>query len=163
MPITETERLRAQVDYLSAQLEELKRPRDAGTAERMRAAQHRADSVLSYRGERAVEPLPNDTELSYRARLATSVGAHTSEFKTSRFDSCDNNLLTALEDRLYPMAEAQIRNDADGRPGVLVPREEYDESGRRITKFYGDPMAWMQHFHSGAQIGNFIRPEGISR
>ena len=46
------------------------------------------------------------------------------------------------------------------KPGVMVPEHIQDGSGRTITKWHGDPSAWMSLFQTGGQVGYFIRPEG---
>jgi hypothetical protein len=160
MAIDEASMLKAVVFDLRAKLEQLRRPRDAGEIERMRGHQVRCDGVLAYRGERAPEPNAGESELEYRRRLMAKVAPY-SEFKNSRFDSIPSELLSAIEPRAYAQAAEIIRHDAAGREGVLVPVTEHDETGRKITRFVGDPMSWMQHYMSGGTSGSFNRnPKG---
>lgn len=67
-------------------------------------------------------------------------------------------MIDALEPRVYADAANAARAAADARPGVLVPFERQDQSGRTITEFHGDIGAFMAPFTRGGLSGSFIRP-----
>jgi len=123
-------------------------------------AQSRADSVSAMLGDRAPAPMAGETSLDYRRRLVKRFAPHSPTLKAARFDSLDDGTLTLLEDRVYADAANAARTTGDASPGVLIPFEERDRSGRFITKYYGDIGAFMAPFMSGATVGRIIRKPG---
>jgi hypothetical protein len=150
----ENDRLRQRVarieNFLARSRQELTAPERA----RMDAARTHCDGVLALVGERAPDPNIGEGEIAYRARLLGKAARLTKRFETSRFDSCDVNSLDLMEKVVYPAAHESARNDAAG-PGKLVAYTEGDGSGRQITKFTGDPLAWMGAFMSTGAHGSF--------
>lgn len=131
----------------------------ASERDALSAAQSRADSVAVMFGDRAPPPMPGEVSLDYRKRQLNRFKSHSARFKESRFDSLDEAMLSPIEDIVYADAVSVARSPAQIQPGILIPMERRDAAGRTITTYVGDPMAWMQHFMTGAQVGRINRPQ----
>jgi hypothetical protein len=144
--------LRQQVDLLQRQVQALQSPRPESERDALAKAQHRFDSVAALFGARASEPALGESSVSYRKRLAASLQQYSPELKSARLDAADLPTLTALEDRIYHDAVAAARGP-NVPAGRLHEIKERDPSGRLITRYTGDMMAWMGPFmgqgHSG--------------
>jgi hypothetical protein len=152
--------LRQQVDQLQRQVRALQSPRPESERDALAKAQHRFDSVAALFGARASEPALGESSVSYRKRLAASLQQHSPELKDARLDAADLPTLTALEDRIYGDAVAAARG-GKVPAGQLREVKERDESGRLVTRSYGDPMSWMQHFMGNGASGSINRkPNG---
>jgi hypothetical protein len=156
-----------EVDGLKARLAEMERlfrgiTAEAPAAERdaLAQAQSRHDAVAAMFGDRAPPPSPGETSLAYRRRLAGRLQRHSPRFEKASFAALDSASLGAVEDIVYADAVAASRAPAQESAGTLI-EEVRREGGRDVTRFHGDPMAWMQHFSTGAQVGRFNRnPKG---
>lgn len=140
-----------------AGLAQLTREVSADERNALAAAQARADSIASLFGERVSAALPGETPQSYRRRLLAKFQKHSARFKDVPLNQLDGAVLDAIEKDIYADAQIAAKNPATPRVGVLVPYQETDPAGRTITKFYGDPLAWMAPFMTGAQVGTFNR------
>jgi hypothetical protein len=161
MSISEIDRLRAQVAYLEAQAKHMNRPRDGAEIARMDAAKARADGVLANFGETASPPNLGEAEVDYWRRLLRQIGSKTQQFAVSRFDGVDMPALGALEPLVMSAASDAIRNDANSKPGVLIPMQHTDPSGRTITTYAGDIGAFMAPFMAQGVTGTINRnPNG---
>ena len=115
-------------------------------------AQSRADAVAQELGTQAPRPLDGESLKDYRIRLAGYYKEHSPEWK-------DINL-KGLGDHAFGVAEGMIYKDAlhvaknpKNEPGMpLRARTKIDESGRRITEWFGDPLEGWKSF-----IGHGIR------
>lgn len=149
--------LRAEVEALRSKMAEITRQTSPEDRDALAAAQSRADSVAAMFGERVDPPLAGETPLAYRKRLLERFKKHSPEFKESRFDSADAAMLGPVEKIVYADAVEAARRPAAAPAGLLFREQYHDEAGRVITKWHGDPMGWMQHFSTGAQVGRIIR------
>ena len=129
----------------------------ASERDALAAAQSRADSVAAMFGERASAPIPGERPVDYRKRLLARYQRHSPRFKDSRFDSLDAAMLQPIEEIVYADAVTAAKSPDAARAGVLLAVEHRDSAGRTITTYNGDPMAWMQHFMTGAQVGRIVR------
>ena len=127
--------------------------------EALATAQSRADSVAAMFGDRAPVPMSGETSIDYRKRVLKRFQPHSPQFKESRFDSLDGAMLKPIEDIVYHDSINAAKGPAQVKAGLLVPEVRPDAAGRQITRYHGDPMAWMQHFCTGAQIGRIVRPQ----
>lgn len=123
-------------------------------------AQTRADSVMAQLGGRASPPIAGETPLEYRRRMLRDIAPYAPQFKNSRFGSLDHASVEVIEPRVYADATNAAHAAADARPGVLVPFEERDVSGRLITKFHGDIAAFLAPFTLNGQSGRINRFPG---
>jgi len=127
------------------------------------AAQARADGIAGLFGTRALPPIPGEKPIEYRRRLAGEFKQHSTRFKDKSLASLDGDMLGIMEDQIYADAASAARSpDRAGAVGVLIPIREPDEAGRIITRYTGDPLAWMQHFMTGGQSGRIIRNPGAT-
>ncbi len=144
--------MRREIDRLQAQLHVLQSPVSETERDALKKAQHRADSVSAMFGQSVSSPRLGETSIAYRKRLAADLQKYSPQFKDARLDAVDHPTLTAMEDRIYADAVATARSGNVPR-GQLREVKERDASGRLISRYYGDPMAWMGAFmgqgHSG--------------
>jgi hypothetical protein len=92
--------------------------------------------------------------------LAT-VCDRTARFKGSRFDGFDAKGLEAVEPMVLAEAQDTARHDGNAKPGVLIPMQHRDPSGRTITTFAGDIAAFMAPFQAEGVTGMINRdPKG---
>jgi hypothetical protein len=150
----------ARVNALEQRVANVRREQTGFDTDALAAAMHRADSVMAPFGERAPAPIAGETALDYRRRLLAKIAPRSPEFKNSRFGSLDAGTLPVIEDRVYTDASAASRNAADATPGILVPFEERDASGRMITKFHGDIAAFLAPYTLNGISGTINRNPG---
>jgi hypothetical protein len=110
----------------------------------VRAPQARADLVYRAFDSRAPEPrvLEGESTLSFRQRVAADLKRHSQKWR----DVSDMELRT-LPRATFEIAEKEIYADAlrEARAptnipaGELIERNERDQTGRMITRFFGDP------------------------
>lgn len=148
--------LRWRMKQLERQIGDATREVSGNEAHEIKECQARHDAVTAALGERAPLPHQGETLLGYRRRLAGKLTQYSDKFKDSRFDSVPEEVLDVVEPELHEHARAAARNSA--KVGEMVKVEERDSAGRVITKRYGDPMAWMQHFMSQGVSGSFVTP-----
>lgn len=154
---TENADLKARLAALEGAFTSLTRETPAEERNALAAAQARADGIAGLFGERAVPPLPGESGVDYRKRLASKFKQHSARFKETDLSRCDAAMLSAVEDIIYNDAAAAARSPGRASAGVLIPIVERDMAGRQITRFTGDPMAWMQHFTGQAAVGKINR------
>lgn len=123
------------------------------------AIQSRADSVAAMYGDRASPPISGEAVLDYRRRMLKRFQPHSARFKNTRFDALDEATITTVEDQVYADAVNSARETQAATPGVLVPVESQDRSGRTITKYHGDIGAFLAPFVSGATVSRIVRPQ----
>lgn len=121
-------------------------------------AQARADGVAGLFGRRASAPIPGETSLDYRRRLANEFKQHSPKFREKSLASVDHDWLGMAEEQIYNDAAAAARSSDRAGAGMLIPIQERDEAGRTITRWTGDNMAWMQVFMSPGRVGKILDP-----
>lgn len=111
---------------------------------KMADAQAKADAVYMAFGDSAPRPLQGESLGSYRRRLASGLKAHSPSLK-------DVNLMKITDKAAYDFMEQTIFADAlnaamkptDLPEGQLREIREKDVTGRVISRFVGEPRAWM--------------------
>ena len=113
-------------------------------------AQVKAQRVYQVFSDSAPPPLQGETSLSYNARLASKYqpfardpklkGVKLSEIK-------DANALDFIVGRIYNDAMAEATHPTRFQPGELRGIATADQSGRQITRYYGDPNACWDQFN----------------
>jgi hypothetical protein len=156
---TENADLKARLLALEGTLKGLTAETPAAERDALATAQSRADSIAALFGDRASPPIPGENSLAYRRRLLSRFQRHSDRFKDKRFDSADSDTLSLVEDTVYADAANAAKSPGAEAIGRLIPVERTDAAGRRITSYNGDPMAWMRHFMTGAQVGRILRPQ----
>jgi hypothetical protein len=143
----------ARTNALEKRLANVRRELPGAEVPALAAVQSRADAVMAPLGERASPPMPGEDSLQYRKRLMRHLAPHSPRFKDTRFDSLDGPAIDAIEPHIYHDADVAARDTT--KPGVLIPIEERDRSGRLITRYVGDMSVFLAPFSSGGQSGNF--------
>jgi 8-oxo-dGTP pyrophosphatase MutT (NUDIX family) len=120
-------------------------------------AQARADGIAAMFGHQVSAPITGETSLAYRKRLLAGFLRHSPRLKDAKLDAADGPLLATIEDVIYADAAEAARRADGATTGVLIPHVERDSAGRQITRFTGDPLAWMAPHMTGGQVGRIIR------
>jgi hypothetical protein len=158
----ELKSLREKYDNLAAQVTAATREVPHDERNLIAATQSRADSVAVMFGARAPQPMFGETALAYRKRCLSMFQKHSKKFEKSDFSHADAASLDLVEKAVYADAETAARSASAERMHQIVPFVERDHAGRQITKFYGDPLAWMGHFMTGGQTGRIVDPRRVS-
>jgi hypothetical protein len=113
------------------------------------AAQAKADRVAKAYNDSAPPPLAGERLLDYRARLASEYKKYSRSFKDSDLHKIgDPTAMSGIEDVIYADAAREAVHPTGGfRPGELRAVVSQDATGRKITKYYGDPGACWNHHH----------------
>ncbi len=154
--------LQRQIAEVRTQLASMTAERPRNERDALASAQARADSVESMFGRRASAPLPGERPLDYRKRLVRDLQRYSPAFRDVRLDSADAGLLDVLEEQVYADAAKAGRSGEAVAPLALVPVVETDSSGRKATRYFGDPIAWMAPYMGTGTIGRILRPEGAA-
>ncbi len=110
----------------------------------------RADSLYqALTGQPASMPIPGESPIAYRKRMADGLRRYSDRMKDVRVDSLTGEAFAVIEDRIYTDAQAAIRSDAIVPAGTLRPITRND-SGHIRTDYIGDSSAWTEPFQAGA-------------
>lgn len=158
----ENAELKAQIKAMQSRIESIAKPLTANDRDQLSAAQARADSVARLFGDSVNPPMHGESPIAYRKRLAAKFQKHSAANKTTRLDSLDESVFAQIEDRIYADAQQIAASPAVMQPGRLMEHRETDRSGRVITTYTGDPMAWMKPFMAVSAISriNTNHPKG---
>ena len=142
-----TAELTAQLARLQHQLDHATRPRAFDDAEQIAAAHTRADALMQRLGTPTPAPAPGETAERYRQRLLARLQPHSTLAGAALpIGTMTGAVLDQIEGRIYADATATTANPQNIRPGELRAVKERDQSGRLITTYVGDPMAWRNAF-----------------
>ncbi len=136
---------------LQRQLDALKRqigPPD-GDPQEFRQAQAKAERVAQFYGDSAPAPLAGERLIDFRARLATAYKKYSKQFSGSDLYMIrDPHAMTGIEDSIYNDAMSEAQHPTGGfREGELRAVATADATGRKITKYFGDPNACWDQFN----------------
>lgn len=126
-------------------------------------ARKRADSVYSALGRDTPEWLPGESPKSYRRRLADCLKQYSDAMKKTIVDALPDDVFDLTEERIYADALEAMKRPDIMPPLTLRPHRYQDESGRYITEYFGDPLAWMKDFMSPGQVSRINRNPGQNR
>jgi hypothetical protein len=141
---SENARLRAELAELQRRVGAIRQPPSHEEANAKSAAFARADSVARLFGDKASAPLPTESAMAYRKRLVHRFKHHSPRFANESFDQpLSDASMGLVEDIIYSDAAGVAKDTSDGK---LVSIQERDVAGRLITKYMGDPFAWMQAY-----------------
>lgn len=152
--------IRAKIARLEARLARATRPVSREERDAMAAAQARCDSVAQMFGLKAEPPLAGEHLDSYRRRLVAPLQKYSKRWEKTSLDRAPDDTFSNIEEQIYADAQAAAKLDGAPEAGRLVPVRSVDAAGRTITKFYGDPNAWMAPFKAR---GLSIRINGVGR
>jgi hypothetical protein len=151
--MSEAAELRRQIATLERKLNT---PRPEQERNEIAEAQSRADAVERAFGRNDAAVLgcvPGESALGYRRRLVRQYQRHSPRWKGARVEAIGYDTIGIVEGDVYKDAAAAARDPKNFGPGELRAIKERDESGRMVTRFVGDPMAWMSQFMTGGQVG----------
>jgi hypothetical protein len=149
----------ARVNALRKEVAAVRRELSSEDIEALATTQARADAALQPLGKRASPPISGETPTAYRQRQLRHLAPLSPRFKDETFYTVTGATLAACEDIVYTDAAAAARDsDSPANAGRLIPLQERDVGGRLVTKFAGDPLAWMSAFMSNGQRGYINRP-----
>ena len=117
------------------------------------AARARADHAFTHWGEKASAPVTGERLSEYRRRLLETVKQHAPNYRTKDFRHTPSLMLDVVEERVFHDAAEAAKDPTNIPPNTLRAVSERDEAGRLVTRFYGDPLAWMAPMMSGATVG----------
>lgn len=106
-------------------------------------AQAQAERVAQAFGDSAGAPrwLNGETLSQYRKRLLTKVKHHSAAWKDVDLSPMADEALAVVERQVYSDAMNAALRPTSVEGGMLRQVVETDATGRRITKFFGDPEA----------------------
>jgi hypothetical protein len=110
--------------------------------------QRQADADMACRawGAAAVPPLHGEQLLDYRKRLLRPLIKYSTQFKDVSLDELREPLLTPIEKSIFADAIKASTDNSSAPDDYLREVTTTDQTGRRVTSFYGQPRAWMNQF-----------------
>ena len=148
---------------IKRQIEELNRRLPAELSEadhrRFAAAQSKAEGAYQAFGDSAPQWVNGETLTQYRQRLLGKFKQHSEQWKNVELSKLgDETALSVAETTIYADALNCAHDPANVPAGTLREVTETDFSGRKITRFFGDPEATWAPFKSPSQlVVGFIR------
>lgn len=150
--------LLAQIGDMEDRLARMRQAPTPETAERMRRVHQRADSISAAFGERAPAiPAVGIDPDEFTRRCIRPLLKHSRDFANEQLSPLTGPALEVVAERVFADAERAIHDAATAKPGVLVARQHRDPVGRMITRFDGDPLAWMAPFMQQGSAGTIDR------
>lgn len=114
------------------------------------ARQATANRVFEAFGDSAPRPMPGETEIGYRLRVANELKKHSpagAKMNLERVAMADSAGFEAIEKMIFEDALKVARDPATVPPGTLRVRKDSTTSpGHEIRTYYGDPLTWMDQF-----------------
>lgn len=106
-------------------------------------AQARADRAYRTVGRDGAPPhLLGESLVDYRQRLLRNVQAQSKTWQHAGLPRAQDSL-AVIEQQVYREVENTLTDPSSYQPGELRQVVERDQTGRPITKFYGDPgVTW---------------------
>jgi len=138
--------LRQRIADMDARFSRLVRPLSATDRDELARVQQRADTLAQMFGDSITPPLAGETPIEYRKRMAGKFQKHSSGTKGIKLDALDDTSFGVIEERIFADAQAAAMNPDKPLDGRLVAIKSTDGAGRTITKFHGDPKAWLGPF-----------------
>lgn len=110
----------------------------------------RADGLYqALTGQPASQPMPGETPIAYRKRMADGLRKYSDRMKDVRVDALTGEAFAVIEDHIYTDAEAAIRSDAVIPAGQLRAIVRNDR-GRERTEYVGDASVTWEPFSAGS-------------
>ena len=118
-------------------------PLSDGVRREYQRHQAEADGIYRQLGEpSAPPPLDNEWLPHYRRRLLEPLKQHSPTWAKVEIPN-QEDVLAVAERQIYADAAREARAPTNLRPGELVERIVTDSTGRKISKFFGDPaVTW---------------------
>lgn len=122
----------------------------------------RADSLYqSLSGHPASQPMPDESPIAYRKRMADGLRKYSDKMKDVRLDGLSGGALDVIEAQIYNDAAEALKSPAIVQAGQLRAITRND-AGHTITEYVGDPAAAWANFSVGAsQVVKLTRPAAV--
>ena len=151
--LVENRVLKGQLAALEAQVKGLYREPSFDDANAIAETRARADATYqAVTGRPASAPLPGESPISYRKRMADGLRKFSAKFKEERVDSLSGAAFEIVEGQIYADAMAAAKRPENLPPGQLRKIVRND-SGHTVTEYMGDPKAAWRNFMTGAVMG----------
>ncbi len=148
----ENREMKAKLEQVDSHIKTLFREPSYDDRNALAAARDRADSVYqAVTGKPASMPLPGESPISYRKRMADGLRKFSVKFKNERVDSLSGSAFETIEDHIYADAMAAAKAPENIKVGQLRSITRND-SGHTITEYIGDPKAAWRQFSAGASV-----------
>jgi hypothetical protein len=108
--------------------------------------QHAYQQVANVWQEDAPRFMSGQLPIDYRRRLARRWQRFSKQFADAELRTINDPVLKGIEEVIRADTTAAGIAPAEGLGDVLIPRVRTDDTGRRITEWYGQPRAWMRQF-----------------
>ncbi|MHB8388163.1 MAG: DUF2213 domain-containing protein [Acidobacteriaceae bacterium] len=154
---SENEELRRQIAAMQSKIDNIAKAPDYSDMDRLAAAQTRADAVLQVLGERPEKPFAGESSTSYRKRILARLKKHSAKLKDIAFDGLNGPAFDTIETAIYNDAQEAARAPTAIK-GRLIPIVTEDSTGRRITRYVGDPRVWRSQFDANPVAFSMARP-----
>ena len=148
----EDERMDSRHDSLSRRLDAVER-RTRPLTDDQRSAyaefQSKADKVFQAFQDHAPRALDGESLMGYKHRILSRLKKHSKAWKeVNIYGIKDKGMLAIAQDQILSEAYADALAPSSMPAGVVRPITEEDMTGRRITRFHGDPEAVWGMFKS---------------
>lgn len=114
-------------------------------------AQSKAERVAQAFGDSAPRWVSGETLTQYRQRLLGKFKSHSKAWKDADLRDFKDSALDTVETQVYADAWQAAIRPANVEGGMLREVTENDRTGRKITRFYGDPEACWGPFKQPAR------------
>ena len=152
--------LKGQIEAMQSQIERLYR--EPSFEDRNQLAEIRARADATYQavsGRPASEPLPGESPISYRKRMADGLRKFSAKFKNEQIGSLSGSAFDVVESQIYADAQAMAKTPEVMPKGKLRSIVRND-SGHTITEYIGDPEAAWAPFMAGSAMNvKLTRPQ----
>ncbi len=153
----------AKIAELEARLNAVYREPTIEDRNALAEVRNRADSVYqALTGQPASQPMPGETPISYRKRLADGLRKFSDSMKEVRLDSLSGPALDVIEERIYKDAMEALKAPAHIPSGQLRAITRND-SGHQITEYVGDPKVAFADFAAGSSVKVKLTRPQVSR
>lgn len=151
--LRENRELKGQIAALDAQVKGLYREPSFEDSNALAEARSRADAAYqAVTGRPASNPLPGESPIAYRKRMADGLRKFSAKFKEERVDSLSGAAFDIVEQQIYADA-AVAAKQPENLPAGRLRAVTRNDSGHVVTEYTGDTKAAWRNFSKGAVLG----------
>ena len=149
--------LRGKIAAMQAQMNNLYREPSFEDRNALAATRARADSVYqAVAGRPASEPLPGESPIAYRKRMADGLRKFSAKFKAEEIGGLSGAAFDIVESQIYADAQAAAKTPEVTPKGQLRAITRND-SGHTVTEYIGDASATWDQFAYGSIVPMIIQ------